>query len=267
MAERIGLPAPSHTFSGQQAPNFSAPTIKAQPESAAATGAPNPSGPHISAPNISLAAPAIAPKPNTSIEHPTSDEQLQPEEIGGASDLIAPNSGALYFDEFNVRDLLIRGTRTRPYVVHAVSRIEDVFTSAERDLLKWLWERGRSIPTTQRLRLVTGPNGEGARRLATQAGLIYNTFKNLTRALSTKLALDIVKPERNLPTIYAVYDYSSILERQKLAGFTGAVHKNGGGRELVNTTAQPAPRRPDLTVDELEQIIGAYKSGALTFTP
>jgi hypothetical protein len=47
-----------------------------------------------------------------------------------------------------------------------------------------------------------------------------------------------------------------------LAGFTGAVHKDGGGRELVNTKAQPAPRRPDLTVDELEQIISAHKSGA-----
>jgi hypothetical protein len=109
---------------------------------------------------------------------------------------------------------------------------------------------------------VTGSNGEGARRLATQAGLIYNTFKNLTRALSTKFALDIVKPERNLPTIYAIYHYSSILERQRLAGFTGAVHKNGGGRELVNTNAQPAPRRPDFSVNQLEQIIGAHKSGA-----
>jgi hypothetical protein len=83
-----------------------------------------------------------------------------------------------------------------------------------------------------------------------------------TRALSTKFALDIVKPERNLPTIYALYHYSSILERQRLAGFTGTVHKNGGGRELVNTKAQPAPRRPDLTVDELGQIIGAHKSSA-----
>ena len=98
--------------------------------------------------------------------------------------------------------------------------------------------------------------------MATQAGLIYNTFKNLTRALSTKFAVDIVKPERNLPTIYAIYHYSSILERQRLAGFTGAVHKNGGGRELVNTEAQPAPRRPDLSVEELEEIIGAPKIGA-----
>jgi hypothetical protein len=65
---------------------------------------------------------------------------------------------------------------------------------------------GRSVPVTARIRLVTGPNGEGARRLASQADLIYNTFKNLTRALSTKFALNIVKPERNLPAIYAVYD-------------------------------------------------------------
>jgi len=113
----------------------------------------------------------------------------------------ALNFGAPVFEEpeFNLRDLLVRRTRTKSYVVHPISRIEDVFTSAERDLLRWLWDRGRPVPNTQRIRLVTGPHGEGARRLATQAGLIYNTFKNLTRALSTKLELDIVKPDAILP--------------------------------------------------------------------
>jgi hypothetical protein len=258
MAERIVLPAPSDGTAEQ---NISAPTIDTQINGPSNTGAPI-----LSAPIIRSDTQPIAPEPNTSIEFPTSDgraEKSAPEEIESAPYIDAPNSGAPDIDEdFDLRDLLIRRTRTKSYVVHPVSRIEDVFTSAERDLLKWLWERGRPVPTTERIRLVTGPNGEGARRLATQAGLIYNTFKNLTRALSTKLAVDIVKPERNLPTIYAIYHYSSILERQRLAGFTGAVHKNGGGRELVNTKAEPAARRPDLTVDELQQIIGARKSGA-----
>jgi len=143
-----------------------------------------------------------------------------------------------------------------------VSRIEDVFTSAERDLLRWLWEKGRPIPTTPKIRLVIGSNGEGARRLSAQAGLIYNTFKNLTRSLAAKLAVDIVKPEKNLPAIYAVYHYSAILERQRQADFTGVIHKNGGGRELVGADGQPAPKRPDLAVEELEIALGAPKFGA-----
>lgn len=191
--------------------------------------------------------------------------------IVGAPDISAPiapqsaapnndalNTGAPNFTEpeFDLRDLLTRGTRSS-YPVHPVSRIEDAFTSAERDLLRWLWERGRPVPAKQEIRLVTGSNGEGARRLAVQAGLIYNTFKNLSRALSTKFAIDIVKPEKNLPAIYVVYDNQAILERQRQAGFTGAVRKNGGGRDLVNATAQPASRRPDLSVEELGIIIGA----------
>src|SRR6185503_11779946 len=103
---------------------------------------------------------------------------------------------------------LVRRSPTKTYTIRLVSRMEDAFTAAERELFRWLWDHSRAIPLTQRLRLMTGPDGEGARRLATQAGLIYNTFKNLTRALSTKLALDIVKPERNLPTIYAIFHYS-----------------------------------------------------------
>lgn len=146
---------------------------------------------------------------------------------------------------------VIRQSGKKTYTVHPVSRIEDAFTPAERDLLRWLWEQGKPVPGTPLIRLVAGPNGEGARRLAAQANLIYNTFKNLIRALSTKFALDIVKGEKNLPAIYAVYQYSAILERQRRAGFTGTVHKSGGGRELVNAEAQPALRRPDLTLEEL----------------
>jgi hypothetical protein len=168
---------------------------------------------------------------------------------------------------FDVRDLLVRRSSTKTYTVHPVSRIEDVFTSAERDLLRWLWERGKPVPLNQKLRLAVGPNGEGARRLATQAGLIYNTFKNLTRSLCTKLALDIVKPERNLPAVYAVYHYSAILERQRRAGYTGVVHKNGGGRELVTAGGQPASKRPDFTLNQLQQIItSAPNFSALTFS-
>jgi hypothetical protein len=167
-------------------------------------------------------------------------------------DLGAPNIDASKFD---LSDLLVRRSGSKTYVVQPVSRIEDAFTAAERDLLLWLWGRGRRLPFTEHLRLMTGPQGEGSRRMAVQAGLIYNTFKNLTRALSTKFALDIVKPEKNLPTIYAVYDPPSILERQRQAGYTGVVRKNGGGRALVNAGSGEAPRRPDLTVEELQRLL------------
>src|ERR1019366_398599 len=95
------------------------------------------------------------------------------------------NTGALYLGapnfsapEFDIEDLFVRRTASKTYTIHPVSRIEDVFTSSERDLIRWLWERGRQVPTTAKLRLATGANGEGARRLAAQAGLVYNTFKN-----------------------------------------------------------------------------------------
>ena len=267
MAERIS--APSSPSSWRDAPNTGAPTLNQPTHSGVNIGALIFTSGQ-SAPEVRT----VPPEQNTPVDHPRPTEPKSGKEqnhfspeIGAqpsysAPDFSAPDVGD---EQFDLQDLLIRRTATKSYSVHPVSRIEDIFTSAERDLLKWLWERGRPVPTTTRIRLLTGANGEGARRLATQAGLIYNTFKNLTRALSTKLALDIVKPDRNLPTIYAVYHYSSILERQRLAGLTGAVHKNGGGRELVNTKAQPAPRRPDLTVDELSQIIGARKSGAPKF--
>ena len=100
--------------------------------------------------------------------------------------------------------------------------------------------------------------------MAAQAGLIYNTFKNLTRALSTKLALDIVKPEKNLPTVYAVYDSAAILDRQRQAGLTGVIHKNGGARELLTAQGQPAVRRADLNVEQLTRNIGAPMFGAPT---
>ena len=169
----------------------------------------------------------------------------------------ALNFGAPKFNLPGVPTTLHTGKKT--YSVQPVLRIEDAFTAAERDLLSWLWKKGKPMPGTPRVRLVSGPNGEGARRLATQAELIYNTFKNLTRALSTKFAVDIVKAERNLPTIYVVYHYPAILERQRQAGLTGVVHKSGGGRELVNREAQPAPRRQDLTLEEFEFNFGAPK--------
>ncbi len=221
---------------------------------------PGPTGaPNFDAPDLEASAPAppagAGATPNRlSGILDKSGEASQDETNAGAPEFSAP--------KFDLRELLLRRTPTKTYTVHPVSRIEDVFTSAERDLLRWLWEKGRPLPVTQRIRLAMGPNGEGARRLAVQAGLIYNTFKNLTRSLATKFALDIVKPEKNLPAIYAIYHYSAILERQRQAGFTGAVHKNGGGRELVDAHAQPAPRRPDLTIAELESILGAPNFGA-----
>jgi hypothetical protein len=114
-----------------------------------------------------------------------------------------------------------------------------------------------------RVRVVAGANGEGARRLAARGGLIYNTFKNLTRSLSDKFALDIVKPERNGATAYAVYHYSAILQRQRQAGFTSVIHRNGGGRQLVDAQSRPAPRRGDLSVEDLERILAAPNIGAL----
>jgi hypothetical protein len=170
----------------------------------------------------------------------------------------APDVGALNLDapNFNLRALIGRPGK-KAYTVHPISRIEDILSPAERDLLRWLWEKGTPMLASERIRVVIGSNGEGARRLATQAGLIYNTFKNLTRALSTKFALDIVKPDKNRPTVYAIYDHAAILERQRQAGFSAVVHKNGGGRELIDSQTHPAPRRPDLTVDELEEIITA----------
>lgn len=236
--------------------NVSAPIF-----SALNTGAPILSAPMIGAPNLSETGP-LAEAVSDATPSDLAVNSYAPH--FSAPDFSAPLLGApaIGAPEFAFGTLGMRRGGTKTYTIHSISRMEDVLTSAERDLLRWLWEKGRPVPATQRIRLVTGPNGEGARRLATQAGLIYNTFKNLTRALSTKLALDIVKPEKNLPTIYAVYHDPVILERQRQAGFTGAIHKNGGGRELVNDQAQPAPRRPDLAVDELEQIIGAPNFGA-----
>src|SRR5262249_10143715 len=143
MAERLGLPAPSDSPSAPRAPNIGAPTFGWLPNLPTNTGAPI-----ISAPNIGPDTLSVAPGPDTSVEQPTSDdpsENFPPSQMNGGLDIAAPNSGARHFDEpeFDLRDLLIRRTSTKSYVVHSVSRIEDVFTSAERDLLKWLWERGR----------------------------------------------------------------------------------------------------------------------------
>jgi hypothetical protein len=275
MAEGIGLPAfgpeklispgaPYNSAANIGAPEFDHGSVQSEIDAASYFHAPDNEAPNCSAPAINRASASTFPAEQIEGIHMIAEAA----DIERAPGIDAPDSGAPKFDalcfgapEFDapefVRDLLIRRAGTKSYTVHPILRIKDILTSAERDLLRWLWEKGRAVPVTARMRLVTGPNGEGARRLATQAGLIYNTFKNLTRALSTKFALDIVKPERNLPAIYAVYDDASILERQRQAGFTGVVRKNGGGRELVNAEARPAPRRRDLRVKELEQILGA----------
>jgi hypothetical protein len=283
MAERVALSAP--TFGGQNigAPNlapFPAPppqpdTEISAPDSAApelcepTSEAANFGAPELPPPesDASKSSPAFADAPSFDALNNDAANSGAPSNMAwsieapptGAPDPVATpfsarNIGA---PDFDLQDFLIRRGGTKTYTVHPVSRIEDAFTSAERDLLRWLWEQGRILPLTDRLRLVTGPNGEGARRLATQAGLIYNTFKNLTRSLATKFALDIVKPEKNLPTIYVVYRDATILERQRQAGYAAAIRKNGGGRDLVDAQTHAAPKRRDLTVDELKQILGA----------
>ena len=267
MAEGLGVSVFREAGRKISAPNFSTPTDQQpqQPFSEALST----EAPEIGAPNCG-AAKISAPIIGDALLTPTT-ESLPPNdsEINSAPNFSAPYLDATHIGalksgapNFDFRDLLVRHPSAKVPTVRPVSRIEDVFTPAERDLLQWLWENGRPVRIKPTVRVVVGPNGEGARRLAAQAGLIYNTFKNLSRALASKFALDIVKPEGNLPAIYAVYDTSVILERQRQAGFTGVVHKNGGRRELVNGQALPAPpRRPDLTVAELEQIIGAPKFG------
>lgn len=231
------------------------------PESIPNTGAPNIGAPNISAPNIG------APNEGTADSVATVDASLNKDEPNlSAPNLGAPKIGAQYFSapNFDLTDVIVRRGTPKSYPIRPITSIEDVLTSAERGLLLWLWERGRPIPGTSAIRIATGSNGEGSRRLATQAGLIYNTFKNLTRALSTKLALDIVKPEKNLPTVYAVYDSAAILDRQRQAGLTGVIHKNGGARELLTAQGQPAVRRADLNVEQLARNIGAPMFGAPT---
>jgi len=162
MAEQIGLSAFSEVNPSLSAPKLGAPAFESPPPAPVI-----PSAPSFSAPYIGTSAPPGVPEPSVSIEHPSTDERPQDvelDQIPNAPDIVAPNSGAPTFDdseelEFDLRDLLIRRTRTKSYVVHPVSRIEDVFTPAERDLLKWLWERGRVVPISQRIRLLAGPNG------------------------------------------------------------------------------------------------------------
>src|ERR1035441_9307566 len=63
-----------------------------------------------------------------------------------APDNTAINFGAPEFNEapdFDLDALLVRRTLTKTYPIHDVSRIEDVFTSNEKELLKWLWENAR----------------------------------------------------------------------------------------------------------------------------
>jgi hypothetical protein len=168
---------------------------------------------------------------------------------------IEPDSG------FDIESLIQRRTAKKTYTVQPASRVEVILSAGELTLLRWYWEKGTPVPNCPMARLVTGANGEGSRRMAAQAGLVWNTFRNYTRALSTKYAIDIVKPDGNTPRLYIVWHFSAILERVRKAGLTGVVRKNGGGRELVDAQSRPAPPREDLTVVELRRIFAGKKSG------
>ena len=199
-------------------------------------------------------------------------EQTQPiDEMPqfGVPNLSAPDFSGPYFDghentpeeELDIESLVQRRTGKKTYSIQAPSRIELIMSAGELGLLRWYWENGRPIPGHPEARLVAGQNGEGSRRMATQAGLVWNTFRNYTRSLSTKHAIDIVRPESNIPRLYVVWHYSAILERLRTAGLTGVMRKNGGCRQLVDDQMRPAPQRPDLTVADLKRMFGSRKSG------
>src|SRR5579872_3774665 len=93
MAERIGLPTGAEIQPGSPAPNIGAPTFISEIVGAVMAGALT-----ISAPQIGTTEPTGAPTPNVSIdEHPSIDErslEVEPDQIPGAPDVAAPNSGA-----------------------------------------------------------------------------------------------------------------------------------------------------------------------------
>jgi hypothetical protein len=97
-------------------------------------------------------------------------------------------------EEFDIQSLVQRRTGKKTYSIQPPSRIELILSAGELGLLRWYWENGRPIPGHPHARLVSGQNGEGSRRMAAQAGLVWNTFRNYTRSLSTKYAVDIVRP-------------------------------------------------------------------------
>lgn len=188
----------------------------------------------------------------------------------GESDFGAPPFGAPEFgeaEEFDIETLVQRRTGKKTYSIHPPTRIEVILSAGELGLLRWYWESGRPIPGHPHARLVSGQNGEGSRRMAAQSGLVWNTFRNYTRSLSTKYAIDIVRPASNIPRLYVVWHYTAILERLRSAGLTGVMRKNGGCRQLIDDQMRPAPQRADLTVSDLKRMFGAAKSGTLKRGP
>ena len=111
IAERIGLPAPTEPNPASTAPNVGAPQFEGLAEPTINVGAPTfRSSDHSYAP--SFFAVAASPTPGSS------DDLL---DEAGTSLPNIPNSGAQGPDEpeFNIRDLLIRRTTTKSYVVYA----------------------------------------------------------------------------------------------------------------------------------------------------
>lgn len=184
----------------------------------------------------------------------------------GESNFAGPDFGESQFgetEEFDIESLVQRRTGKKTYSIQPPTRIEVILSAGEFSLLRWYWENGRPIPGHPHARLVSGQNGEGSRRMAAQAGLVWNTFRNYTRSLSTKYAIDIVRPESNIPRLYVVWHYTAILERLRSAGLTGVMRKNGGCRQLVDDQVRPAPQRADLTVSDLKRMFGTGKPGTV----
>jgi hypothetical protein len=247
--------------------------------------------PNFGSPNFGTAEAVVTESTldTTRLNTDTQDKAVDPPPLDQASDdlnseqpspdlrvpnLGMPNFGSPNFDSlasldsevsetdsgFDIESLIQRRTGKKTYTVQPASRVEVILSAGELTLLRWYWEKGTPVPSCPMARLVTGANGEGSRRMAAQAGLVWNTFRNYTRALSTKYAIDIVKPDGNIPRLYIVWHFSAILERVRKAGLTGVIRKNGGGRELVDAQSRPAPPREDLTVVDLRRLFGGKKS-------
>lgn len=244
--------------------NFDAPEFGGLNKGVPQFGELNPSAPKYHGPSFDTPAPGppAAPDAITARETPTGRASIS--ELRTVPSFTAPDfhSEAREQDEevdFDLEAFLPARGSQRKYSTYAASRIEVILSPGELGLLRWYWEQGREVPGFPQARVVAGSNGEGSRRMAAQAGLVWNTFRNYTRSLSTKYAIDIVRPQGNSPRFYLVWHYRAILERIRKAGFTGVTHKNGGARELVDAESRPAPERPDLTVPELKRILTAAK--------
>lgn len=286
---RAGFPAPASVESVGREPKFGTPTVGMPRSDTHAFEGSIPSGPPATRTGISITSLAKdatsncgAPNFGTSSISEVMKQAAPAEAIAleqsqpvdempglGVPEFGAPDFNRSYFDgpentpgdELDIESLVQRRTGKKTYSIQAPSRIELILSAGELGLLRWYWENGRPIPGHPQARLVAGQNGEGSRRMATQAGLVWNTFRNYTRSLSTKHAIDIVRPESNIPRLYVVWHYSAILERLRTAGLTGVMRKNGGCRQLVDDQMRPALQRPDLTVADLKRMFGSVKSG------